>query len=39
MHIYVSSLLEYKMQLHLCDSIKGYLYYAIIKFKNIYITL
>jgi hypothetical protein len=38
MHIYVSSLLKYKMYLYLCDSIRGYLHYATIKFKvQIYI--
>jgi hypothetical protein len=40
MYIYVSSLLKCKMYLYLCDSIRGYLHYAIIKFKvQIYICI
>jgi hypothetical protein len=36
MHIYISSLMKYKMHLHLDDS----LYYAIVKFKvQIYICI
>jgi hypothetical protein len=32
-HIYVFSLLKYKMYLYLCVSVRGHLYYATIEFK------
>jgi hypothetical protein len=39
-HIYVSSLLKYKMHLHLRDSIEGHLHYITVKFKvRIYICI
>jgi hypothetical protein len=40
MHIYVSSLLKYKMHLHLCDSVEVHLHYATVKFEvQIYIYI
>jgi hypothetical protein len=32
-HTYISSLLKYKMYLHLRDSVEGHLYYATVNFK------
>jgi hypothetical protein len=32
-HIYISSLLKYKIHLYLRDSIEDHLYYATVKFK------
>jgi hypothetical protein len=40
MHIYIFSLLKYKIYVHLHDSVEGYLYYATVKFQvQIYICI
>jgi hypothetical protein len=40
MHIYISSLLKYKMHLYLRDSVGEYLHYATVKFEvQIYICI